>query len=92
MNAQQLTINLKLIASSLELSRKDIAEIVTIGGVETSSSRADKWLRSSTATKNATGNSELAGSRVNRTDTITDAEFTAFCTGLKPWLDAVNKE
>lgn len=88
MTNQQLTVNLKLIAAALELNRKNIAEIVTLGGIETSASRADSWLRSATATKNATGNSTSAGALTNRTSTITETEFTAFCVGLKPWLES----
>lgn len=90
MTDQQLTVNLKLIAAALELNRKNIAEIVTRGGVETSASRADSWMRSAGATKNATGNSAVAGSKINRSATITETEFTAFCVGLKPWLESQN--
>lgn len=87
-----LTIQLKLLASALELNRHDIAAIVTLGGIETSSSRADRWLRSASATKNATGNSDVAGARINRTDVISQAEFHAFCVGLKPWLASVSEK
>ncbi|MEL0577045.1 hypothetical protein AACK17_00640 [Pectobacterium punjabense] len=88
----ELTVNLKLIASALNLTRHDIAEIVTIGGIKTSASRADSWLRSKSATKNASGNSENAGERINRTGTISSDEFRAFCVGLKPWIDTENQE
>lgn len=88
MTNQQLTVNLKFLACALDLNRKNIAEIVSIGGVDVSASRADSWLRSAGATKNATGNSTDAGLRTNRTSTITEPEFTAFCKGLKPWLES----
>ncbi|CAI1636296.1 hypothetical protein [Serratia entomophila] len=88
MTNQQLTVNLKLIAAALELSKRDIADIVTLGGMKTSRNRADMWTRSAGATKNATGNSEMAEVKTNRTATITEAEFTAFCVGLKPWLES----
>ncbi|MFJ5317190.1 hypothetical protein [Pectobacterium versatile] len=84
----ELTVNLKLIASAFNLTRHDIAEIVTLGGIKTSSSRADSWLRSKSATKNASGNSESAGDRTNRTHIISSDEFRAFCVGLKPWVDS----
>lgn len=89
MTNQQLTINMKLIAGALGcMNRNSVAEIITLGGVQCSNSRADALLRSSGATKNATGNSEIRGARVNRTATITPEEFNAFCRGLKTWLDS----
>lgn len=85
---QQLTINLKLIAGALAcLDRHSVSEIITLGGVECSKSRADAIIRGAGAQKNATGNSELAGAKINRTATVTPEEFNAFCVGLKPWLD-----
>ncbi|EPT8887123.1 hypothetical protein ACVS9X_001391 [Cronobacter malonaticus] len=92
MDNGQLTVNLKLIASALKLTRHDLVEIVREGGMEISSTHADKWLRGKGATKIATGNSENYGSRTNRTDTIKDDEFHAFCVGLKPWLDKLSAE
>ncbi|EOI3476219.1 hypothetical protein ACOJCD_002463 [Cronobacter dublinensis] len=92
MDNGQLTVNLKLIASALKLTRHDLVEIVREGGMEISSTHADKWLRGKGATKIATGNSEDYGSRTNRTDTIKDDEFHAFCVGLKPWLDKLSAE
>ncbi|EOG5778468.1 hypothetical protein ACLFWW_001028 [Cronobacter sakazakii] len=92
MDNGQLTVNLKLIASALKLTRHDLVEIVREGGMEISSTHADKWLRGKGATKIATGNSEDYGVRTNRTDTIKDDEFHAFCVGLKPWLDKLGAE
>ncbi|EPZ5358095.1 hypothetical protein ACXO5J_002364 [Cronobacter sakazakii] len=92
MDNGQLTVNLKLIASALKLTRHDLVEIVREGGMEISSTHADKWLRGKGATKIATGNSVDYGSRTNRTDTIKDDEFHAFCVGLKPWLDKLSAE
>lgn len=92
MDNGQLTVNLKLIASALKLTRHDLVEIVREGGMEISSTHADKWLRGKGATKIATGNSEDYGARTNRTDTIKDDEFHAFCVGLKPWLDKISAE
>ncbi|EBV8003450.1 hypothetical protein AIO40_14020 [Salmonella enterica subsp. enterica serovar Braenderup] len=90
MTNQQLTINLKLIAGALGcMDRHSVSEIITLGGIECSKSRADSLLRGAGATKNATGNSQLAGSRTNRTATVTPEEFNAFCAGLKPFLDSV---
>ena len=86
------TTQLKLLASALDLTRADIASIIEMGGITVSKSRVDSWLRSRTATKNATGNSELAGQRINRTNTIKPEEFHAFCVGLKPWLDRISRE
>lgn len=88
-NNGDMTTNLKLICSALNLNRADISEIVAAGGVHISKSRADSWMRSASATKNATGNSDLSGTRINRTSTINPDEFHAFCVGLKPWLDRV---
>ncbi|ECI4645903.1 DUF1456 family protein [Salmonella enterica] len=84
------TTQIKLLASALGLNRADIAEIIALGGVTVSKSRVDSWLRSSSATKNASGNSDLYGQRINRTGTIKPEEFHAFCVGLKPWLDRVS--
>lgn len=84
-----LTVNLKLLAAALDLKRGDIAAIICLGGVQVSKSRVDSWLRGKNATKIATGNSELAGARINRTGTIKPDEFRAFCVGLKAWLDSL---
>ncbi|EJH7012884.1 DUF1456 family protein [Salmonella enterica] len=80
------TTEIKLLASALELNRSDIVEIIALGGVTVSKNRVDSWLRSSSAQKNASGNSSMAGERINRSRTINPAEFHAFCVGLKPWL------
>ncbi|EKM5066645.1 hypothetical protein ROL03_20115 [Cronobacter sakazakii] len=87
MTNEQLTDNLKLLASALKLSRHDVAAIVCEGGMKVSPTHADKWLRGKRATKAATGNSENYGEPTNRTDTIKPDEFHAFCVGLKIWLD-----
>ncbi len=42
MDNGQLTVNLKLIASALKLTRHDLVEIVREGGMEISSTHADK--------------------------------------------------
>lgn len=81
-----LNSNLKLLASALDLTRRDIAEIVTLGGVAVSSTRVDSWMRSPVATKEATGNSE-AVHRLGRYREMNELEFTAFCVGLKLWID-----
>lgn len=89
MTNQELTINMKLIAGALGcLDRRSVSEIITLGGAECSKSRADSIIRGAGSTKNASGNSDYSGSRVNRTDTVTPDEFHAFCVGLKPWLDS----
>ncbi|HCD5410843.1 TPA: hypothetical protein NBX30_005286 [Klebsiella oxytoca] len=93
MTNQQLTINLKLIASALGcLDRRSVSEIISLGGVPCSKSRADAIIRGAGAVKNATGNSELSGSKINRTATATPEEFNAFCLGLRPFLDNMGYE
>ena len=87
-----LNICLKLLAGALELKRSDIAEIVNLGGVEVSGNRVDGWLRGQDSTKNATGNSGLAGTRIRRSREINPDEFHAFCVGLKPWLENLEKK
>lgn len=71
------TVNLVLLASALNLNRKELAEIVTQGGLKTSASQADRWLRSESSPKGYAN--------------ITEDQFHAFCIGLKPWLD-VNED
>jgi hypothetical protein len=91
MNDKELTRCIKLLVGALELTHRDVAEVVTLGGIQTSVSHADRWLRGANATKNATGNSDLAGTRISRAGGITDIEFTAFCIGLKPWLQSLDE-
>lgn len=79
---------LKLIKGALELTRADVANAVTHGGITTSASRADAWLRSESAKKHGTGGS-ASGSIQQRARNMTDAEFDAFCIGLKPVIDAL---
>ncbi|UDJ88653.1 DUF1456 family protein (plasmid) [Erwinia amylovora] len=85
--SEYLTANFKLLSSALKLSRYDVAEIIGLGGITVSNTKADTWLRSPSATKNATGNSERVGERIKRASEINDDEFRAFCRGLRPWLD-----
>lgn len=87
-----LTIQFKLLASALELTRENIVDIVALGGIQVSKSRVDGWKRSSSATKNATGNSDMAGKQISRSKEISQDEFHAFCVGLKPWLDLIDKK
>lgn len=77
---------LKLIAGALKLTRRDIANIVTLGGVEISNSLADGWLRSESAQKHPTGNSS-SNTPLARSREMGDKEFDAFCRGLKPWME-----
>lgn len=79
---------LKFIRSALELTRADVANAVTHGGIATSASRADAWLRSESAKKNGTGGS-ASGSIQKRARDMSDAEFNAFCIGLKTVIDAL---
>lgn len=81
------TTQIKLLAAALELRRNDIAEIIAMGGMAVSNSRVDSWLRGEGSTKNATGNSAMAGKRISRSGMINPDEFHAFCVGLKPWLE-----
>ncbi|AXC84976.1 hypothetical protein KIN91_000709 [Salmonella enterica subsp. enterica serovar Durban] len=87
---QQLTIDLKILASALGcLDRHNLSEIITLGGIACSKSRADAILRGSGAVKNATGNSNMQGTKINRSATVTPDEFHAFCVGLKIWLESL---
>ncbi|EAW4417637.1 hypothetical protein FE138_18125 [Salmonella enterica] len=93
MTNQQLTINLKLIAGAIWcLDRRSVSEIITRGGVECSKSRADAILRGADAKKNASGNSDVAGTRINRSATVSPEEFNAFCLGLKQFIDSTEAE
>lgn len=85
-----LTLNFKLLKSALSLSNADVVEIMSLGGMVVSKTRADLWSRSSGAKKNASGNSDMHGSRISRSAEISEGEFRAFCIGLKPWLDKIS--
>nr|WP_160623800.1 DUF1456 family protein [Mixta intestinalis] len=74
--------HLKLLASAMNLTRRDIAEIVELGGVSVSKSRADMWMRNPASTK-----INVRGTRSSLYREMTEEEFTAFCAGLKPWLN-----
>lgn len=87
-----LNIYLKLLAHSLELNRSDITQIIGLGGMQVSRNRVDGWLRSQNSTKNLTGNSDQAGMRISRSKPINADEFQAFCVGLKPWLETLEKK
>jgi hypothetical protein len=67
------------------LNRNDVAQIISLGGVPCSKSRADSIIRSAGA-ENASGNSHLRGARINRSADVTPEEFNAFCAGLKTFL------
>lgn len=82
---------LKLIVGALRLSRSDVARAVSAGGIETSNSKADSWLRSKGSTKRGTGGS-VAGSTQRRDREMTDEEFDAFCVGLKPLFDEISDD
>ena len=64
----------------------NVAQIISLGGVPCSKSRADSIIRSAGAEKNASGNSHLRGARINRSADVTLEEFNAFCAGLKAFL------
>lgn len=61
----------KRIRLAMELSRDDVVEIMRLGGVEISSSRADGWSRASADTR--------------RGATMSEPEFEAFTFGLVEW-------
>lgn len=82
---------LKLIRHALELTRDDIAEAVTAGGIATSKSRADAWIRSSNAKKKASGGSAPGGIQ-RRAREMSDQEFDAFCLGLKSVIDKLENQ
>lgn len=87
LSCRQLTANLKMIAGAIGcLNRNDVAQIISLGGVQCSKSRADSIIRSAGAEKNASGNSHLRGARINRSADVTPEEFNAFCAGLKAFL------
>ncbi len=82
LSCRQLTINLKMIAGAIGyLNRNDVAQIICLGGVPCSKSRADSIIRSAGAEKNASGNSHLRGARINRSADATPEEFNAFVPG-----------
>lgn len=86
LSCRQLTANLKMIAGAIGcLNRNDVAQIISLGGVPCSKSRADSIIRSAGA-ENASGNSHLRGARINRSADVTPEEFNAFCAGLKTFL------
>lgn len=93
MSNQELTSKLKKIAVEQGIFQyRTIAAIIRLGGVEISNNRASMLLRSAGATKNASGNSDLQGSRINRSANITPDEFNAFCAGLSLYLDQKDNE
>ncbi|MDP1080636.1 hypothetical protein Q6298_28420, partial [Klebsiella pneumoniae] len=67
LSCRQLTANLKMIAGAIGcLNRNYVAQIISLGGVQCSKSRADSIIRSAGAEKNASGNSHLRGARIKR--------------------------
>lgn len=93
MTGEQMDNNrrLKLIAGALRLERRDVARAVTLGGIETSNSRADGWLRATGSQKRKTGGAP-PGQRERRDRVMTDAEFDAFCLGLRAIMEEVDNE
>ncbi|MCF0750535.1 hypothetical protein L0E33_28415, partial [Klebsiella pneumoniae] len=72
LSCRQLTANLKMIAGAIGcLNRNDVAQIISLGGVPCSKSRADSIIRSAGAEKNASGNSHLRGARIKRSADVT---------------------
>jgi hypothetical protein len=67
------------------MDRRDVADVVTRGGVPCTASRVDKWLRSPDAVKAGSGYAK--GETKRRGGDISPAEFEAFCVGLRGWLD-----
>lgn len=75
---------LKLIAAALDLQSQDVAQAITLGGIETSRNRAGEMMRSPGARKYSGGNGKDGGRSVSRFKAMSEAEFDAFCVGLKP--------
>ena len=82
------TERLKLIASALQLGRHEVARAATLGGIATSSSRADGWLRGRGSTRARSSNH---GETLYRDREITAEEFDAFLRGLRPVLDEIDQ-
>lgn len=67
---------LKRIAIAFRLDRRDVAEIMALGGETVSNSQADAWLRGR----------HSAGDRVSLAQrAMTRAQFDAFTRGLAEW-------
>ena len=73
--------NFKRLRAALALSRSDVSEIMRLGGIEVSSSRADAWGRGESSEKwSGTGQGQ------RRMAPMSDDEFDAFCGGLVEWV------
>jgi hypothetical protein len=70
-DGETLTRWYKMIRTVHELNRKQVVEIMRLGGIEISGSRADGWVRSQADT--------------HRRNLITPDEFEAFLAGLLKW-------
>jgi hypothetical protein len=80
-DASDLTRCLKLLAGAHGMNRRDVADVVTRGGVPCTASRADRWLRAPDAVKAGSGYARPFASasglgstrRTPRADTPADA-------------------
>lgn len=78
--------NFKRIRAALELSRDDVVEVMRLGGVDVSKSRADAWGRGESAEKwSGTGQGQ------KRMAPMSNEEFDAFCSGLAEWMKNDNQ-
>jgi len=77
------TDRLKLLVTALRLRRQEVARAATLGGINTSSSRADSWLRGSGAARERPG---AYGETRYRDREISAEEFDAVLLGLAAML------
>lgn len=80
--------NLKTLNRALCLSHRQVARATTLGGIATTTSCATSWFRSETSIKS----SERRPGRgmEGRFRPMDDAQFDAFCVGLKPLIDEID--
>lgn len=77
---------LRRIASALRLDRKQIREIVSLGGIEISASQADGWRRGAGTYRKPDAGSNNPNELERRDKPISDDEWYAFWDGLDIWL------
>lgn len=78
--------NYKRLRAALGLSRDDVVEVLRLGGVDVSKSRADAWGRGEAAEKwSGTGQGQ------RRMAPMSDEEFDSFCAGLVEWMKNADK-
>ncbi|RDH86945.1 MAG: hypothetical protein DIZ77_08250 [endosymbiont of Seepiophila jonesi] len=74
------------VAGALRLTKRDIVEIVALGGETISASLADGWKRDPDTFRKPDAGSHNPGNRERRGKPITDDQWEAFWYGLDDWL------